>query len=91
MVNILREKRDQRKLNGFRLHATSMHAKPAFSRERNSCCLNIHSTAILIFFHSSMQAGNEDMLEMVMDDWLKKVDLNHDDFVTMDEFLGMCN
>ncbi len=37
-----------------------------------------------------MQAGDKDMVEMVMDDWLKKVDLNGDQFVTMDEFLGMC-
>ena len=31
------------------------------------------------------------MVEMVIGDWLKKVDLNRDNFVTIDEFLGMCN
>jgi hypothetical protein len=46
---------------------------------------------ILTFLVSSTQADNEDMIEMVMDDWLKKVDLNRDQFVTMDEFLGMCS
>ena len=34
------------------------------------------------------ETGNEDVVEMVMDDWLKKVDLNHDQLVTMDEFLA---
>ncbi|XP_028395690.1 calumenin-B-like [Dendronephthya gigantea] len=33
-------------------------------------------------------AGNEDMVEMVVDEWLKKVDLNSDGFVTTNEFLA---
>lgn len=34
------------------------------------------------------QVGNEDMVEMAVDEWLKKVDLNSDGYVTTNEFLG---